>query len=73
MKVIINRIENDIAVLELENGKTVNAPLCIFGSAVEGDVFRIIADKEETASRKAKTPQNGKVCFADPIEIGGQI
>ena len=46
MKEIINRIENDIVVLELENGKTVNARLCIFGSAVEGDVFSMIADKE---------------------------
>lgn len=63
MKVIINRIENDIAVLELENGKTVNVPLCIFGSAVEGDVFRIIADKEETAARKAKNAAKRKDLF----------
>lgn len=63
MKVIINGIENDIAVLELENGKTVNAPLCIFGSAAQGDVFRIIADKEETAARKAKNAAKRKDLF----------
>ena len=63
MKVIINRIENDIVVLELENGKTVNAPLCIFCSAAQGDVFRIIADKEETAARKAKNAAKRKDLF----------
>ena len=50
-------------MLELENGKTVNAPLCIFGSAVEGDVFRIIADKEEMAARKAKNAAKRKDLF----------
>lgn len=54
MKIIINRIENDIAVVELENGKTADAPLCLFENAAEGAVFNIIEDKEETAALKAK-------------------
>ena len=63
MKVIINRIENDIAVLELENGKTVNPPLCIFGSAAQGDLVRIIADKKGTAAPKAKNAAKRKDLF----------
>lgn len=63
MKVIINRTENDIAVLELENGKIVNAPLCIFENGAEGDVFNIIADKCETAALKEKNAAKLKNLF----------
>ena len=44
MRIIINRIENDIAVCELENGKTINVPKCIFENAHEGKVYDITAD-----------------------------
>lgn len=44
MKVIIDRFENNCAVLELENGDLVNAPRALFPEAREGDVFRITKD-----------------------------
>ncbi len=63
MKIIINRIENNIAVVELENGKTANAPLCLFENAAEGDVFSISAQKDETAALKAKNAAKLKKLF----------
>ncbi len=54
MRIIIDRIEENIAVCELENGEAVNIPLCVFGTAKEGDVFNIVRDdsaREERMSR----------------------
>lgn len=52
MKVIIDRFENDIAVVEIDVGKTINVPKELFPNALEGDVFNIILDKRETEKRK---------------------
>ncbi len=54
MKVIIDRFENDFAVIEIENGKTISVPKILFPNAKEGDVISIIVDKEETKKRKEK-------------------
>lgn len=54
MKIIIDRIEENIAVCELENGETVDIPLCIFENAKEGDVFNIVRDDSEKEERMSK-------------------
>lgn len=54
MKIIIDRIEENIAVCELESGETVNIPLCIFENAKEGDVFNIVRDDSEKEERMNK-------------------
>ena len=54
MRIIIDRIEEDFAVAELENGETVNIPLCIFENAKEGDVFNIVRDDSEKEERMNK-------------------
>ena len=41
MKVTIDRIENDTVVLELQNGKTINAPRQLFENAMEADIYII--------------------------------
>ena len=54
MKVIIDRIENDYAVVELDINSFVNLPIVIIPDAKEGDVIDIRIDNEETKKRKEK-------------------
>ncbi|MBQ8288995.1 MAG: DUF3006 domain-containing protein [Clostridia bacterium] len=53
---IIDRIESDVAVVEIAAGKTVDIPLSALPEgAKEGAVLRIIVDEDEKARRKKKT------------------
>ena len=52
MKVIIDRFEGDMAVLELDVGKFVSIPKVLVSDAKEGDVVEIIVRKDETEKRK---------------------
>lgn len=52
----IDRIEGDIAVVEIAVGKTVDLPLSALPEGVkEGSVLRIALDHDEEARRKKKT------------------
>ena len=48
MRVIINRIENNIAVCEI-GGKTIDAPAELFENLHEGAVYDIIENKSKKA------------------------
>lgn len=52
MKIIIDRFEEDMAIIELENLKTIAVPKELFKNANEGDIFKITFDKEETEKQK---------------------
>ena len=53
MKIIIDRFENDIAVVELENGKFADLPkIFIPENAKEGSVIHIICNDDETEKRR---------------------
>lgn len=52
MKVIIDRIENEYAIVEIEEGKYTNIPLILVPEAKEGDVIKIEIDKNETEKRE---------------------
>ena len=52
MKIIVDKIEEDIATVELENGYMVNVPLVILDGAKEGDIVEILVKKNETDERK---------------------
>ena len=65
MKVIIDRFEGEIAVIELAIGKTINVPKELFPNAKEGDVFSIEFDKNETESRKEKITSLMNDLFVD--------
>ena len=54
MKIIIDKFEGDFAVCEIEKGRFVNVPKCLFEDAKEGDVISITVDKDETEKRKEK-------------------
>lgn len=52
MKIVIDRIEDGIATIELENGKLINVPAVLFEDCREGDIVNIVPDKKETAEMK---------------------
>ena len=45
MKIIVNRIEDGVATVELENGKTVNLPAILFEDFKEGDTLILTIEK----------------------------
>lgn len=51
MKVVIDRIEDTVATVELETGKMINVPAELFDGCKEGDVVYITPNKEETEKR----------------------
>ena len=51
MKVVIDRIEDGIATVELENGKIINVPAELFDGCREGDIVNITHDKEQTKKK----------------------
>lgn len=57
MKIIIDRIEGDIAVCEIDGKKFINLPVSLFENAKECDVYILTKDdsaKEESLN-KAKS------------------
>ncbi|MCC8014048.1 MAG: DUF3006 domain-containing protein [Eubacterium sp.] len=65
MKVIIDRFENDFAVVELEDLTTVNVPRAIIpADAKEGSVLSIRCDEEETEKRRRKLKSKMNALFS---------
>lgn len=54
MKVIIDRIEGNFAVVEISKGKMITVSKELFAGATEGDVVEIKVLKKETKERKKK-------------------
>jgi len=52
MKIIIDRFEENYAVIELPDGQFTNAPRELFPSAKEGDIYTICKEENETISRE---------------------
>ncbi|MCH5320917.1 MAG: DUF3006 domain-containing protein [Eubacterium sp.] len=66
MKWIIDRIENNTAVCEIENGKTIDVILDALPEGVkEGDVINISVDTTETENRKEKIDKLMNSLFKD--------
>lgn len=65
MKVIIDRFEGEIAVIELENGEFVNVSTKILPSNItEGSVINITCDEDETEKTRlaVKKKMNSIFC-----------
>lgn len=67
-KYIIDRFEDSFAVLEKENGTTVNVEASLLGDALEGDVVLFdgkayTIDKEETQTRKKRIEEKMSKLF----------
>lgn len=55
MKWIIDRIENNIAVCELENGEMLDVKMSALPKGIkEGDVIKLSVDETETNERKER-------------------
>ncbi len=54
MTVILDRIEENVGVVELPNRSFAEIPLCLIPDAKEGDVIHIRIDQEETERRAEK-------------------
>ena len=54
MKVIVDRIEGEMLVVELENMSTVNIPLAVIPEAKEGDVINITVDRGDTENMRRR-------------------
>lgn len=52
MRVVIDRIEENIAVCSLENGSVINAPAELFDDLKEGRVYDITLNTAEENIRK---------------------
>lgn len=65
MRVIIDRIEGDYAIVEIGVGKIVSVPRILFQNAKEGDVFKIEIDTGETEIRKEKVQKLMNDLFED--------
>lgn len=52
MRVVIDRIEENIAVCSLENGSVINAPAELFDDLKEGRVYHITPNTAEENTRK---------------------
>ena len=52
MRVVIDRIEDGIASVELPDGKIYCVPAALFADCKEGDIVYITPDKEETEKVK---------------------
>ena len=52
LKVILDRFEEDFALVELENKEIVNIPRIWVSEAEEGDIIEIRICKEETRQRQ---------------------
>lgn len=52
MKIIIDRFEDDFAVIEAEDGSTYSLPKELFKCCSEGDVLTLEYDEVETKKRK---------------------
>ena len=52
LKVILDRFEEDFALVELENKEILNIPRILVSEAEEGDIIEIRICKEETRQRQ---------------------
>lgn len=65
MRVVIDRIENDRAVVELPDGQTMQLPAVLFPHAAEGDVYTIEKDPSETEERRRRIENKMESLFLD--------
>lgn len=65
MRVIIDRLEENFAVVETETGVMVDLPRILVPEAKEGDVVNITVDASATGKRKQAIDELMNDLFAD--------
>ena len=61
MRVVVDRIEENFAVCELDDGRMINVPCELFEDVHEGDVFDVVITKNEEV--KEERVQKAKSLF----------
>ncbi len=67
LRVIIERIEDDYAVLRTENGEEIFFPLNLLPEAAEGKVLQLQSADEETGDKRRETNASEQVILAKTI------
>lgn len=63
---VIDSIEEGVAALEIEEGKTVSVPLSTLPDGCkEGDVLIVMVDKQQTEKRREETLALQRSVFCD--------
>ncbi len=68
MKYVIDKFENGLAVLILDDGSICNIPRSLVPDACEGDVIDISVDHNETKTRKLRIEQKLRSLFEEEGE-----
>ena len=65
MRIVIDRIEDGFAVVELPSGETLDIPIALLPDVEEGDVFSIYKDDSEKNARQERIDQKMSKLFVD--------
>lgn len=66
MKIIIDRFEGELAVVELPNGNMINCPNAMLpDDAKEGDIISIVVDEKATEEKKKSLTDRMNRLFKD--------
>ena len=66
MKIIIDRFEGELAVVELPNGNMINCPRAMLPDDVkEGDIISIVVDEKATEEKKKSLTDRMNRLFKD--------
>lgn len=66
MKIIIDRFEGELAVVELPNGNIINCPKAMLPDDVkEGDIISIVVDGKATEEKKKSLTDRMNRLFKD--------
>lgn len=66
MRIIIDRFEGNIAVVELENGSIIDCPKALLPpNAKEGSIINIAVDEEATNAKLNKVTERMNKLFKD--------
>lgn len=66
MKLIIDRFEGEFAIIEIENGQTINCPKAMLpDNAKEGSILNITVDNDATEKKLQKNTARMNRLFKD--------
>lgn len=65
MEYIVDRIENDIIVLEMPDGSCVDVAKKLIPDVKEGDIIKITIDSQKTEKRKEELEKRAKKLWKD--------
>ena len=65
MEYVVDRIENDMVLLEMPDGDCVDVPRKLLPDAKEGDIVNITVDSQKTEKRKEELEKRANRLWKD--------